>query len=261
LIFFLQNYKNSSYSFTLKRNYLKVILTLNQSLNLITESKTMQNKSFIFKGISLLIFSLFVVTGQAQVKVTEVSHYLFPEFTKGIVLMKTGVKNEALLNYNSLTEEMIFDDRGKKLAMTQLDQIDTVYIDNHKFFIMNNKFIELVYNSKYALYAEHKCSLRDPGKPAAYGGTSQTSAATSYSSYLSGGQVYELKLPEGVETKPFIDYWIKKDGKATKFLSIRQLMKLFGDKEDLIKAYVKKYDLKYDDQKGLIDLIRYLEKN
>lgn len=218
----------------------------------------MQNKSSILKGFFLLIFCSFIVIGRAQIKVVEVSHYLFPEFTKGIVLMKTGVKNEASLNYNSLTEEMIFDDHGKKLAMTQLDQVDTVYIDSHKFFILNNKFVELIYNSKYALYAEHRCSLKDPGKPAAYGGTSQTSATTSYSSYLSGGQVYELKLPEGIETKPFIDYWIRKDGKVTKFLSVRQLIKLFEDREELIKTYVKKNDVKYDDQKSLVDLIRYL---
>ncbi len=220
----------------------------------------MQNKSSILKGFFLLIFCSFIVIGRAQINAVEVSHYLFPEFTKGIVLMKTGVKNEAFLNYNSLTEEMIFDDHGKKLAMTQLDQVDTVNIDSHKFFILNNKFVELIYNSKYALYAEHRCSLKDPGKPAAYGGTSQTSATTSYSSYLSGGQVYELKLPEGIETKPFIDYWIRKDGKVTKFLSVRQLIKLFEDREEMVKAYIKKNDVKYDNQKSIIDLIRYLEK-
>ena len=144
----------------------------------------------------LLIMSVFAASGYSQVKVIELSHYLFPEFTKGVVLMKTGVKNEALLNYNSLTEEMIFDNKGTKLALGQLEQVDTVYIQGRKFFPLNNKFVELVYQSKYALYAEHKCNVKDPGKPAAYGGTSQTSATSTYSSYFSGGQVYELKLPE-----------------------------------------------------------------
>ena len=209
----------------------------------------------------LLIMSVFATSGYSQVKVLELSHYLFPEFTKGVVLMKTGVKNEALLNYNSLTEEMIFDNKGTKLALGQLEQVDTVYIQGRKFFPLNNKFVELVYHSKYALYAEHKCNVKDPGKPAAYGGTSQTSATSTYSSYFSGGQVYELKLPEGYETRPFIDYWLKKDGKENKFLSVRQLSKLFGDKENLCKSYLKKHDVKYENQESIVEMIKFLESD
>lgn len=207
----------------------------------------------------ILIILTSIATSHAQTKVIEVTHYIFPEFIKGTVLMKNGVKNDAFLNYNSLTEEMIFDNKGKKLAMTQLDQVDTVFIQNRKFIIHNNKFVELVYRSAYELLVEHQSKVVDPGKPAAYGGTSQTSATTMYSSYLSGGQVYELKLPQGIETKASQEYWLKKDGKTTKFLSIRQLMKLFGDKEDDFKNFVKKNDVKYEDQASIIALIKYVE--
>lgn len=208
-------------------------------------------------SITTLCFLFSAIYG--QVKVLEVTHYIFPEFTKGTVLMKTGVKNEALLNYNSLTEEMIFDTKGKKLAMTQLEQVDTVYISNHKFFVQNKKFVELLHKSKYELYVEHKCNVKDPGKPSAYGGTSQTSATTTYSSYLSGGQVYELKLPEGVETKPYTEFWFKKDGKTNKFLSIRQLMKYFEDKEDAFKEFVKANNVKYENQESVVALVKFME--
>jgi hypothetical protein len=194
-------------------------------------------------------------------KTLEVTHYLFPEFTKGIVLMKTGIKKEASLNYNSLTEEMVFENKGTKLALSQLELIDTVYISNRKFFPLKDKFVEIIYNSKYSLYAEHKCKIKDPGKPAAYGGTSQTSATSSYSSYIMGGQIYELKLPEGYKTNPYTNYWLKKDGKLTMFINIRQLSKLFADKEVLFKEYIKKHDVKYDNQSSIIELIRFLETN
>lgn len=209
----------------------------------------------------LLVFSLLVTNIFAQVKVVELTHYLFPEFTKGIVLMKTGVKNEALLNYNSLTEEMIFENKGIKLAVGQLEQIDTVYISGRKFLPLNSKFVELIYHSKFDLFAEHKCNLVDPGKPAGYGGSSQTSATTTYSTFFSGSQAYELKLPESYETKSFTFYWLKKDGELNKFVSIRQLMKLFGEKEKLIKNYTKKQSIKIDDQKSIVSLIRYMEAN
>ncbi len=209
----------------------------------------------------LLIISLLGSHVCAQVKVLEVTHYIFPEFTSGVVLMKTGEKNEALLNYNSLTEEMIFDKKGTKLAIGQIELVDTVYIKDRKFFNLNNKFVEIIYHSKYDLYAEHKCNVLDPGKPAGYGGSSQTSATTTYSSYFSGGQVYEMKLPEGYETKPSTDYWLMKDGKLNKFISIRQLIKLFSEKDNLIKRYIKKHDVKYNNQESIIELIRFLASN
>lgn len=208
-----------------------------------------------------LIFSLLSIVCNSQVKVIELTHYLFPEFTNGVVLMKSGEKNEALLNYNSLTEEMIFDNRSVKLAIGQLELVDTVYIGSRKFFLLDNKFVELVYKSKSELYAEYKCTVKDPGKPAAYGGTSQTSATTTYSSYFTGGQVYDLKLPEGYETRPFTNFWLKKDGKVNKFLSVRQLTKLYDEKENLLKAYQKTHEVKYDDQESILQLIKFLDTN
>ena len=119
----------------------------------------------------------------------------------------------------------------------------------------------MIFKSKVALYAENRCSVKDPGKPAAYGGTSQTSATTTYSSFLSGGQVYELKLPDGIVTKPYIEYWFGKDGKVNKFLTVRQLLKLCGDKEEAAKAYAKENNVKYENQESIIGLIRYLNGN
>jgi hypothetical protein len=199
----------------------------------------------------------------SQSEVIEDYHYLFPEFTQGVVLMKSGTKNNALLNYNLLTEEIVFEDKGKKFSLGKEEQelVDTVFIKNRKFFKLNNTFIEFIYHSKFDLYAEHKCSVKQPGKPAGYGGTSETSAITSYSSYLSGGLVYELKLPNGYETKPYNYYWLKKNGGLNKFMNMRQLMKLYDDKEDLFKAYIKKNEVIFNNQESMVQLIKYLETN
>lgn len=207
----------------------------------------------------IFILNILTIPGFSQARMVEITHYLFPGFLKGEVLMKSGVRNEAHLNYNSLTEEMIFVNDGKKLALDQLETIDTVYINGMKFIPFNNKFVQIIYDSKYALYAQHKCSLKEPGKPAGYGGTSQTSAITSYASIFAPGQVYELKLPDGFETISFIEYWLKKDGKLTKYISIKQLSMLFSDKEGLFKEYVKKYKVKYTNQASMVELIKYLE--
>ena len=211
----------------------------------------------------LFVFNLTFNTSYPQSTVVGLSHYLFPKFIRGVILMKSGIKNQALLNYNSLTEEMIFENNGKKLAITkgELGLVDTVFIEDRKFIVLNNKFFELGYHSKSDLYVEHRCSMIPPGKPSAYGGTSQTSSITSISSFNSGGQLYDLKLPEGYEIKPYICYWLRKNGELNKFINMKQLMKLYDYKKDLFKAYVKKYDVRYDNQETIVQLIKYLETN
>ena len=209
----------------------------------------------------VLISVLLTLTSYTQVKVLEVTHYLFPEFSKGMVLMKTGVQNDADLNYNSLTEEMIFDNRGIKLAIDHLELVDTVYIQGRKFVPLNNKFLELIHQSKYCLYAEHRSKLKDPGKPSGYGGTSQTAATTTFSSFSTGNRMYDLKLPEGYETRPYTIYWLTRDGNMLKFVSVRQLSKLFDDKSSLVKGYLKKHSVRYDNQESMVQLLKFLEIN
>jgi hypothetical protein len=209
----------------------------------------------------LLILSLLVSVANSQEQKVAVTHYLFPQFTKGVILMKTGLKNEASLNFNSLTEEMIFENNGVKLALDKLDQVDTVYIAGRKFITVNGKFLELILHSSSDLFAEHKCKLNDPGTPAGYGGTSQTSATTTYSQILSGGQAYDLKLPESIETNPYVVYWIKKNGELIKFSSLNQLSKIFDEKSSDYKKYTKEHRVSFSNQQSLIDLVRFLGSN
>lgn len=213
--------------------------------------------------ICILIFSLSFFTSYSQVKTIKLSHYVFPEFVQGVILMKTGIENKILLNYNSLTEEMIFKEKERKFAIVkeQLEQIDTVFINDRKFVMLDDKFIELIYHSKFDLYAEHKCKVNKPGKPSAYGGTSETSATTLRSSFDYGGNTYELKLPDGYKTKPYTYYWLKRNGKLNRFINMRQMIKLFKNKKNLFKAYVKKHDVNYNNQESIVQLIKYLETN
>jgi hypothetical protein len=192
------------------------------------------------------------------------SHYLLPEFTQGVILMKAGERKAALLNYNSLTEEMIFVDKGQKKAIGrgEMQLVDTIYIEDRKFVVQDEKFIELVYHSKWDLYVEHKCQVEEPGKPAGYGGSSKTGASTSISSlYTQGKVVYDLKLPDDYKTIPYSIYWLKKSGELHQFLNMRELKKLYGDKKDLYKEYLKNNHVKYQDQEGIIQFIEYLESH
>ena len=211
----------------------------------------------------ILISCLIVVSAYTQPKQKEISHYLFPEFTEGLILLKTGEKYDVLLNYNALTEEVIFEDKGKKLAIAKnvVEIIDTVFIKERKFIALNSILVELLYHSKLDLYVEHKCRVKEKGTPIGYGSRSKNAAIKSYSAFYSEGNLNKLKLPDIYEIEPYTIYWLKKNGKTKRFRSMRELKKLYKDKGDLFKAYVKEYDVEYNNQESIIQLIEYLETN
>lgn len=216
-------------------------------------------KNYVF----LILFMVLPLTAFSQKTIT-VSHYVFPEFQEGVVLMKNGVRNNVKLNYNAASEEVVFEDNGNKLAIVDeiLPQIDTVFIADEKFIRQNNKFVKIMIdNLSINLFVEHKCRVTPPGKPAAYGGTSQTSSSTSYSSIMSGGRMYDLELPDDYKVAPYNVFWINRNGKLQSFSNISQLKRIYRDKKKLIDDYLKKNDVKLTDEKSIEDAIIYMENN
>lgn len=223
---------------------------------------------YIFKTMKhtfcILISSLIFISSHAQTNYVVSSHYIFPEFTQGVILMKDGKRNGAMLNYNSLTEEMIFENNGQKraIAENEIPLVDTVFIKDREFVVLNGKFVELAYHSNYDLYVEHKCNVQDQGKPSGYGGTTQTGAITSISSLYAQGRVfYDLKLPDEFKTDPYVIYWLKKNGVLNEFINMRELKKFYEDRKDLLKKYLKSNRVKFEDQASITQMIEYLESN
>ena len=215
------------------------------------------------KYLTLFLLLSTTVCLKAQETVT-LSHYLFPDFQPGVVLLKNGVRNNAKLNYNAASEEMVFDENGKTLAIGDavLPQIDTVFVADEKFIRINNKFVRILIDKpEIDLFVEHKCRLIPPGKPAAYGGTSQTSSTTSYSSILSDGRVYDLKLPDDYKIIPYNVFWLNRNGKLQSFSNLGQLKKIYRDKKKLVGDYLKKNEVRLANEKSVADTIAYLENN
>ncbi len=211
-----------------------------------------------------LLFLLSIGISLHAQETISLSHYVFPDFQPGVVLLKNGVRNNAKLNYNAASEEMVFDENGKMLAIGDavLPQIDTVFVSNEKFIRVNNKFVKIIIDEPETdLFIEYKCRLIPPGKPAAYGGTSQTSSTTSYSSIMSDGKVYSLKLPDDYKIKPYHVFWLNRNGKLQSFSNISQLKRIYRDKKKLIDDYLKKNDVKINDEKSVRDAITYMANN
>lgn len=191
-----------------------------------------------------------------------ISHYVFEQFTPGYVLMKSGAKNPALLNYNGLSEEMVFEENGQKMALSepQLSAVDSVVIKGRKFVRKEGTFMEVLLSKPDSmLFVEYKCNVAYPGRPSGPGRTSQTSSNDQFSTLGAQGVFYELKLPDGFKTKPYLYYWLEKDGVLNKIKTLNQLTKLYPDQKDASKKFIKANKVNFKDQESIVALVEHLQ--
>ncbi len=88
----------------------------------------------------LAVCLAFQVEAQNQTSVKELNHYTFPDFMEGTVKKKTGETIKTLLNYNTITQEMIFQQSGKYLALDEIESIDSVNLQGKTFVPANRVF-------------------------------------------------------------------------------------------------------------------------
>ncbi|WP_423147200.1 hypothetical protein [Rubrolithibacter danxiaensis] len=212
----------------------------------------------------LAIVTVLPVFSQENLKGISISHYVFPEFKQGTVLKKSGETQKALLNYNTLTQEMIFDHNGTKLALAQINTIDTVYIDGRKFTPVDSIFYEVAdTKTNTPLFIQHKSTVTGPGASVGYGSSTQSSSATSLSSYSGSGigkTIYNLKLPDEYKVKSQKQFFLKKDNRFIKINNLKSVQRLFKDKAEEIKTFAVTNHTNFNDVEDLIALINYISK-
>lgn len=185
----------------------------------------------------------------------DTTHYVLPEFAPGIVKMKDGRTEIALMDYNKLTEEMIFEKEGVRLALDSLEAIDTVYIDSRIFIPHQKVFYELLVKGPVSLFMQHKCNLLAAGNPSGYGGTSETGASRNLSSLASSGRAYKLTLPTEYHVTDDSQFWIRKNNRFYRSNTGSQIIKVFPEKEKEIKQFIKENRLDLKDTMDLVALI------
>jgi len=209
--------------------------------------------------LAIVILSGNYIYAQHLNQGVKLTHYVFDEFTPGTVKMKSGETYSQVLNYNILTNEMIFNNDGKYLAIANPENVDTVSINDKKFIPFNNKFYEVLVNSNMPLLLEFTATVNEPGASTGYGGTSTTTASTSFKTLVSSGGAYDLKLPDGFTVFPGYAYWIKKDGKLEKAGSAKQLIKIFSAKKEMINDLVKKNNTNFSKRGDVAALVKQIE--
>ncbi len=186
----------------------------------------------------------------------EYPQFLFPDFSSGTMKMKNGKTRDVLLNYNTITEKMVYRQGENFYDMITID-IDTVFVEQRKFIPSGKFFYELLVDSSVALFIQHKGKLIPRGAPAAYGGTSQVSSSTYLSSVsLSGAQI-NLKLPDFYIVQPEPVFWIRNGSDMLSFFNKKQFMEIFTGHEQELNKFIKKNRIKFDSISDMVRLTRF----
>jgi hypothetical protein len=165
--------------------------------------------------------------------------------------MKSGISNPAILNYNTVDEEMLFEQNTSYFVINRIEDVDTIFLQNRVFVPMEQALYEVVASGKLSLFIQHKNRLTPMPSKSAYGLTSQVNGPTSVRVVRGGGQIRNLELPPNMELSASTQYWARYDNTMFKFTNEKQFLKIFPENADQIKAFIKKSDLDIKSPSGL----------
>lgn len=185
------------------------------------------------------------------------AQYLFTEFSPGIIKLKNGRTEKMLMNYNMVTEKMVYAQNDKLMDLTSISIVDTIVIQNLKFVPIKQIFQEVVVNDTISLFIQHKGKIIAAGKPSAYGGTSQTSSTKSYGGMSTTAGFYNFKLPPDLTVKTEPVYWIMINDTMYDFIDRKGFLKIFPEYAGGLKQFMKKNHIRIYDREDLIKLVNY----
>lgn len=209
-------------------------------------------KNKIMKIFRLFLFAYILCCFNPLFAQDEMGNgYLFPEFERGTVAFKNGVRSSALLNYSMLNQEMLFlDDDNNIMKIANPNEVLVVIIGEHRFFPISKNcvFYEEIPAGNGSFFVQHNANMISEGKATAYGGYSQTSAVTSYGTFQNtnaGGGIYKLNVNEKFRLKHDNYFYIKSGKNYKKFSSAKTLAKLFKGQELKIEEFANEHSLNF----------------
>ncbi len=181
--------------------------------------------------------------------------YVNTEFEMGKVKLKNGRTETALMDYNTVSQEMIFYKNGAMLALDSLQNIDTVYIGQRIFIPYEKVFYELLVKGPVSLFVQHKNNAVAGGTPSGYGGSTETGATSNYASLTNSVHNYKLKLPDKYHLINATLFWVRWNNKFHKANSSPQIKKIFPEKAKEIKQFINQNNIDTKKNEDLVKLI------
>lgn len=215
-----------------------------------------------FSLLFVLALSLASTSLQAQNRVL-----LYPTFQTGTILMKNKQKIKSSLNYDAKKHELLYQQGEDIMIVSNINQVDTVYINQSKFISNENRVMEYITLDKggYCLI-DWNLLVTNIGYVGAYGQTVQGGVKALKLSSVEGfsqGVDRVTSNGSGNDNKVYRQrsqntYYIYRDDKMLKFKDKKSFLKLFTDRTEELSSYIKENDISFQKAEDVIKLINHL---
>jgi hypothetical protein len=224
-------------------------------------------KTFIFCFCSILIFNLNLsaqnyktIVVKAGTKMTEYfpykERYLYPEFVPGQVFFKNGTSNKVSLNYFYLTGEIEFLQGKDTLYISK--KKDIVYVVALDTFYYDNSYIKVISGGTIKVGLKQYVKIKDILKEGAMGAVNRVSSIDTYNSLWANGNSYGLTPNLNIEVQMTLEYYLSKSSTDFVLFYKKNVLQLFPQKADDIKAYIKSHKVDFDSGDDLLKFADYL---
>lgn len=210
-------------------------------------------------NVMLIFGSLSFLTAQTENQM-DFSQYLFSSFEESTIITKTGKAINIILNYNTVSEKLVFEQNGQYFDLTNPETVVTAIIEKREFIPFGTVFLEVIISDQISLYIQNRSELVAPGRPTGYGQTSQLTSSNVLSGVQTPSGYYNFKLPDGYTVRPASLYWIKVKEEMHSFLGEKQFLRIFPDESDKLKQFIRKNRIKLNKTEDLIRLVSYLNE-
>lgn len=184
--------------------------------------------------------------------------YIFPAFKEGTVFLRSGAFVKQQFNYNHLLDEMQFlNTAGDTLAIADPGLIKYVSIDSLVFYYNKGYLRQIVQIRSYKLAVKQQM-IQIPDKVStAYGGSSGSSAITTYSSIYSSDKVHRLKVDRDVLFQTITNWYIGDQYNHFEKADKKGFYTIFSSKRDAIRKYIAKNNTDFNKEAALEQLLRF----
>ena len=204
-----------------------------------------------------------IITVKAGQNISDVYKeiYRYPQFTAGRVYFMNGDVSAAKLNYNLISQVMLFTTNiGDTLAIDNESTIKYITIANDTFYY-DEGYVELVENySHVKLAVRQKIKFSDKKKTGAFGMPTSTVKTESDDTFL-GDRRYNFTIAEDLIFKKETEFYLNDDSNHFLTISKKNLLKLYPKRKDNIENFLKENNINLREEKDIKRLVQYLNQS
>ena len=189
--------------------------------------------------------------------------YYYPQFTKGEIFFRGGLKGTAKLNYTRVFDEMLFiNSNGDTLALGEEKTIKLIVI-NRDTFCYDEGYVKIIADDDFVKLAEKQVwvvvNIRKVGP---HNTTTSSVSTTSVRSYRDGNEVTRntLTLNEDIVLRKETQYYIGDEYNHFARPIKKKLYQLFPKEQRSLDNYFKENKVDIDKKEDVEKLFYFLSQ-